>query len=657
MNDHPPDQHLIRFGVFQCDLRTGELHKNGIKVKLSDQPFRLLTLLLQRPGELVTRQELRDQLWPAEEFGEFNDGLNTAINKVRAALDDAADNPRFIETVPRRGYRFIAPVEFEVPASQAGHAALVSQNENASENVPSYAGFLHGIRFRRFAGGLAVAALIGIAAVSLWWHLHSHVTSAAEMRIRSIAVLPFENFSGDPSQNFLAEGMTDELTTELAQVGSLRVTSRSSVLAYGKAPKPVEQIRKDLGVDAVVEGSVVREGQSVRVDAHLVETFDDRQIWAQSFTENETDILALEDDIARAVAERIEVAVSPDVRERLVTSRPVNAEAFEAYLHGTAYMAHHSDADLLKGLDYFKQAVAIDPTLAEAYAAEAQDYCYLGDYSVLPDNVVWPKAELAAERAISLDDSIARAHAARAFALWRYDWNWSGAEAEFQRALALNPNDADTHHLYGLFEATKGDFADAAQQLDKARQLDPLSLITRTNIGWVKYYQRDYAGAIADYRSVLQTDPQFLPAVEKLWIADALAGNSQQAGAELESVFHLYHQTNLSDRIGLLPDSASSKDRLRAEILAYANSGFLTSYEKSRYLAVAGNREAALRSLESAESKRDSWLVYAGIEPAFDSFRSAPEFQRLLAELSIAQGRPVVVNQSAASQPRMPQHQ
>lgn len=656
--DHlPPARHLIRFGVYQCDLRSGELHKSGRKVKLSDQPFRLLALLLDRRGELVTRQELREKLWPGEEFGEFNDGLNTAINKVRAALDDSADNPRFVETVPRRGYRFIAPVEFEAtPVNAApyvdGSAALPASEASShigmplpsAAPAPAISARAH---IRRIVGGIAASLILGTAGMYAW-HLHEHVTSAAEMRIRSIAVLPFENFSGDPNQNFFAEGMTDELTTELAQVGSLRVTSRSSVLAYGGGRKPIRQIRSELGVDAVVEGSVAREGQSVRVDAHLVETSDDRQIWAQSFTENERDILALEDDVARAVAERIEVAIDPDVRERLVTSRPVNAAAFEAYLHGTTYMAHHSDADLLKSLDYFKQAIAIDPTLAEAYAAEAQDYCYLGDYSVLPDSVVWPQAEMAAERALSLDDTVARAHAARAFALWRYDWNWNGARAEFQRALDLNPNDAETHHVFGLFLASAGDFAGAAQQLQAAQRLDPLSLIIRTNSGWLHYYQRDYAAAIADYRSVLKSDPRYLPATEKLWIAYALDGDSQQAGAALENVFRLYHQTNLSDRIGLLPDTANPKARLRAEILAYANSGFLTSYEKSRYLAVAGDAPAALESLQLAESKRDSWLVYAGIEPAFNPLRSSARFRRLLAQVGLKDAAPPTVAAEAS---------
>lgn len=637
MTQPPVGRRIVRFGVYQCDLRAGELHKNGRKVKLSEQPFHLLTVLLERHGELVTRQELREELWAAEEFGEFDDGLNTAINKVRAALEDSADNPRFIETVPRRGYRFIAPIEFESPGS--GQLAQAVLSTPAPPPAPIPASFARVVprreQWRTLAAGGTAALLMAVSGTLLWLHLHAHVTSAAEARIRSIAVFPFDNFSGDPSQDFLAEGMTDELTTELAQVGSLRVTSRSTVLAYGGGRKPIRQIREELGVDAVVEGSVARSGQSVRVDAHLVETSDDRQIWAQSFTENEKDILALEDDVTRAVAERIQVAIDPDLHERLVTSRPVNADAYEAYLHGSSYMAQHSDADLLKSLDYFKQAVAIDPTLAEAYAAEAEAYCYLGDYSVLPDSVVWPQAEMAAERSIALDDTIGKAHAARAFALWRYEWNWQTADREFQRALFLTPNDADTHHLYGIFLATKGNFAGAEEQLRVARQLDPLSLIISTNIGWLSYYQRDYSTAITDYQKVLQKDPEFLPAHNKLWIAYALHGEPENAGSELDLLFRSIHHAGLADQISASDRAGKPDARARAEVLAFANSGYLTSYEKARYLTIAGEPRAALKALDEAKRKRDSWLVYAGIEPAFDPLRSKSSFGDILAAVGL----------------------
>lgn len=638
-NHAKPTPDVVRFGVYACDFRAGELHKNGIKVRLSEQPFRLLTILLERPGELVTRQELRELLWPNDEFGEFDDGLNTAINKVRSALDDSAENPRFIETVPRRGYRFIAPVEAshepEAPAAEAKTtgAAETAGDVHSGGTASVAPNSAHFLRCRRAWLSVGLMAIIILIAGAIWWRGHANNGSRDTARIQSIAVLPFDNFSADPSQNYFADGMTEELITDLAQLGSLRVTSRASVMRYRGAQKPINQIRKELGVDAVVEGSVVRSGENVRVDARLVDTADDRQIWAQSFTQREEDIIALQDHIARAVAQRIEVAIDPSVQKRLANAPTVNAEAYEAYLHGSTYLAQHSNADLLKSLDYFKQATTIDPTLAVAYAAEAEAYCYLGDYTVLPDRVVWPQAEMAAERAISLDDSIGKAHAARGFALWRYEWNWSEANAEFQKALSLSPSDSDTHHLYGLFLASKGDFRHAEQQLRIAREIDPLSLIIRTNLGWLRYYQRDYITAIADYRSVLESDPMFVPAHEKLWIAYALKNDPQEASAELERVFRDYHSAGLADRIPSVARTGDPAVRFRAELRAYANSGYLTLYEKSRYLAVAGDREAAMRSLQEAQRARESWLVYAAIEPAFDSLHALPEFKRLIATI------------------------
>ncbi len=641
-SDSRPVPDVVRFGVYECDFRAGELHKNGIKVRLSEQPFRLLTILLERRGELVTRQELRELLWPNDEFGDFDDGLNTAINKVRSALDDSAENPRFIETVPRRGYRFIAPVEtargLEAAAAEAKtitapapEVASEVRSGGTASLAPNAAStwLLHGRRAVLSAGLMAV--ILSVAAAAIWWRVHARDGFRDTARIRSIAVLPFDNFSADPSQSYFADGMTDELITDLGELGSLRVTSRASVMRYRGAQTPISEIREDLGVDAVVEGSVVRSGENVRVDARLVDTADDRQIWAQSFTQREEDIIALQDHIARAVAQRIEVAIDPSVQKRLANAPTVNAEAYEAYLHGNTYLAQHSNADLLKSLDYFKQATTIDPTLAIAYAAQAEAYCYLGDYTVLPDRVVWPQAEMAARRAISLDDSIGKAHAALAFALWRYEWNWSEADAEFQKALSLSPSDSDTHHLYGTFLASRGDFAAAEQQLRIAREIDPLSLIILTNLGWLRYYQRDYTTAIADYRSVLESDPMFVPAREKLWIAYALKNDPEEASAELERVFRDYHAAGLADRIPAVARLGGPAVRFRAELRAYANSGYLTLYEKSRYLALAGDRSGAMRSLQEAQRERESWLVYAAIEPAFDSLHSLPEFKRLIA--------------------------
>jgi len=639
-----PNQPALKFGPYLLDLEAGELRRAGTRIRLQEKPLQLLAALAEQSGHVVTREELRRRLWPDDTFVDFETGLNTAVSKLRDALSDDAQSPRCIETLPRRGYRLLVAVEriLETTESTAQLHATESIAEEAKGDAarnsrPHAATAIHPWR----SAPILVTALLlcaGIAYAGWRFYEHEHVVGAMEPPIRSIAVLPFENFSGDPAQDYFADGMTDELITDLAQLGSLRVTSRSSVMQYKGARVPMERIRRELHVDAVVEGSVIRSGGSVRVNAQLIETSDDRHLWAQTFTHDEEDVAALQDDVAQAVAERVEVAIEPSLHDRLAKAPPVKADAYEAYLHGIEYLQHHSDDDLLKSLDFFKQAATLDPTFAAAYAEMAHTYCLLGDYNVLPDRVVWPQAEMNAQRALALDDSISRAHAALALALWRYEWNWKSAETEFQKALALSPNDADTHHFYGLFLATRGDFAPAEQQLKSAEELDPLSSIIQTNIGWLSYYQRDYPAAIADYKKVLQTDPAFIPAQSKLWIAYACDGKMDQAGDELDSLFRLY---NLSGPVQAAAkqersQAASEDSRFRAEVLSYANSGYLAVYEKARYLALAGRNREALASLAEAESQHDSWLVYAGVEPAFDPLRSSPQFEKLLADIGLS---------------------
>jgi TolB-like protein/DNA-binding winged helix-turn-helix (wHTH) protein len=645
MRAPPLSGRVLRFGLFELDREARQLRRAGAVLRIQPQPLKVLTVLVSRAGQVVTRKELRHELWGEGTFVDFEQGLNYCIRQIRAVLGDEAQTPRYIETIPRHGYRFIARPEAQPTevrnaeeSTPGGPVAASSEIASGTEELNTFPTAPSRFRnhFQQIAILSAVAVLLCLAGVYAWRRVHGRATLVAAISIRSIAVLPFDNFSGDSHQDYLADGMTDELITDLAQLGSLRVTSRASVMRYRGAEKPIEQIRQDLGVDAIVEGSVVRAGGKVRVDAQLVSTSDDRHLWAQSFSQDEQDIIALQDDVARSIAERIELAIKPSVRARLASAHPVNTEAYEAYLHGISYFAHHSDADLEKSLDCFKHATTIDPTLAAAHAGTAVAYCLLADYNVQPDRVAWPQAETAARHALELDGSMGKAHAALAFALWRYEWRWKDAEAEFQKALALNPNDSDTHHVYGLFLMAGGDFPGAMQQLKTASELDPLSLIIRTNMGWIRYYQRDYATAIAEYQSVLQTDPQFLPVHQKLWIAYWLQGEQQQAGRELESVFRLFHQAPLVDRVSARARAADAGTRYRAEVLGYANSGLLTYYEQARLYALAGEKDAALKSLQKAESERNSWLVYAGVEPAFDSLRGSAQFRRILGNVGLS---------------------
>jgi TolB-like protein/DNA-binding winged helix-turn-helix (wHTH) protein len=629
---------VFRFGPFEADFHSFELRKYGIKVHIQEQPLRVLGLLIGCRGRVVTRQELRESLWPHSDFPDFDDSLNSAVKKLRDALADDAGKPLYIETVPRHGYRFIAPIEGTAreaePSSQGAAATLrelsaagAAQANDAAQSA------LKGRRLKRYlAVVLAMACLIALGAATDWMYMRQRITKAAATPvIRSLAVLPFDNLSGDAGQDYFADGITDALINDLAQLGSIRVTSRTSTMQYRGVRKPIGKIGQELSVEVVVEGSVARSGNKVRVNAELIDTSNDQPLWAQSFERSARDIVALQDDIARSVAERIQTVLKPDQRARLENAQPVVVDAYEAFLQGLFYLNHRRSGDLSRSLEYFKQATMLDSSLAPAYAGMAQAYNLLGDYDEMTGREAGPKAEAAARKALKLNDSLGVAHGVLAFTLWKYDWDWKGAESEFQRALALNPNDANTHHVYGLFLACKGDFPTSKDHLKKARELDPLSLIIRTNIGWVSYYERDFARAIAEYEEVLKIYPAFVPARQKLWIAYALEGNKEQAIRELGNVLRAFGHEELAQEI----EKEYSPTRFSAVVQRYIDSGFLTAYEKGRLQSLLVEKEEALRSLREAEADRSGWMIYIGVEPVFDSLRSSPEFQKLSADVNI----------------------
>jgi TolB-like protein/DNA-binding winged helix-turn-helix (wHTH) protein/Flp pilus assembly protein TadD len=623
------------FGPFRVDFETCEIHKHGIRLHVQAQPVRVLWFLVEHPGRLVNRQELQEKLWPGHASEEVDDSLNSTVKKLREALGDDAGRPLYIETIPRRGYRFIAPVQFETLAHPSGEnqsaaaepswlTAETLVHADAISTIP--AGWR---RYRKSGaiGLLAVIATVGLLSITAFLK-----RAGADAQIHSIAVLPFENLSGDPSQDYLAEGLTDAVTTDLAQIGAVKVISRSSANHYKKDYKPLVKIGQELGVDAVVEGTVARSGQRVRVNARLVSTGDDRNLWAQSFERDTGDILSLEDDLAQSVSRRIEVALKPAFLQRREEPHPVNVQAYEAYLNGMHDLNNHrTNNELQKSLEQFDEAITLDPKFAAAYAGKAIAYNLLGDYDEIPGSQAGPSSEAAARRALELDPTLAAAHSALAFALWKYSWDWKTAESEFQKSLALNPNNAHTHHIYAVLLACRGDLAGADEHMSKALALDPLSMIIRTNIGWFHYFRRDYAKAEQAYLEVLKLDPGFLPARQKLWIAYALEGKTEQATAELENLMRLFGHTQLLQHV----EAAKPSSRYHAAVQGYADEGVLTPYERARYLALLGKNPETVRSLHEAAIQRSAWMVYLRIEPVFDGLRSRPEFADLVRQVNI----------------------
>src|SRR5580704_16855455 len=544
---------IYRFADFEVDLRARQLRKHGTKIKLHGQPFQMLLMLLEPAGEVVSREQMQEKLWPADTFVDFEHSLNTSIKRLRQALNDSATEPRFIETLPRVGYRFIAPVTASASdESVADLAGQILQGPSTVSGIPgtidqassprhSFAWFL----------GLALAG-VGIAGVLVAFNVGrtrdrlagvfrpsnnaAGVSATAKKSRRSVAVLPLQNLSADPSQNYFADGMTDELTTDLAQFADLRVISRTSAMHYKDGHETAPQIGKELGVDALVEGSVERVGDRVRIRAQLIDCATDRHLWAQSYDREMKDVLSMQTEAAREIADQVRGSVgNPPIPEHSAKPAPVNPDAYEAYLKGRYFWNKRTPDGLNKSIEYFEQAIAKDPSFAAAYAGLADTYSILGS-DVLPADVANSKARAAASKAIELDPSIAEGHAAMALVEFYYDWNWKQAEEEFRRAIELDPNYATAHQWYSYYLTAMLRFPEAVEQAEAAQQIDPLSLSINATLA--SRYR--HAGRLDDAQRLgqrtLEMDPNFIPAHFSLAAVYENQGSWQQATDEYKKV-------------------------------------------------------------------------------------------------------------------------
>jgi TolB-like protein/DNA-binding winged helix-turn-helix (wHTH) protein len=451
MQDHQHSRGPLRFGVFELDLEAGQLRKHGVRVRLQEQPLQVLAMLVGRKGELVTREELQRRLWPADTFVDFDHGLNKAINKIREALCDATESPRFVETVPRRGYRFLADVNIvEESKLNTGLANQPQPRPEADERGDSTSQPATpkplALSPRWKISALVLFLLIASLAA---WELYFRTRLPARV-IRSLAVLPLESLSSDASQDYFADGMTDELISDLGQINALRVISRTSVMTYKHVRKPLPQIARELQVDAVVEGTVLRSGNKVRVTAQLIEASSDKHLWSQSYEGELRDALALQNKVAKAIADQIQINLNPREQAALKNVKVVNPQAYESYLKGRYFWNKRTADGLKAALTYFNQAIDQDPNYAPAYSGLADTYALLADweYGVMTPKEALPKAKAAAMKALELDDTLGEAHNSLAFCLDVYDWNFGSAGKEYRKAIELNPGYATAHQWY-----------------------------------------------------------------------------------------------------------------------------------------------------------------------------------------------------------------
>jgi len=626
---------VVRFGTYEVSLQSGEVRKSGLRIKVQQQPLKLLEILLQRPGEVVTREELCSRVWPNETFGDFDQALNIAIAKLRTALGDSAENPRFIETLSKRGYRFIADVSVVDPnvlprkPESGGTVPAATEAEHALPAI-GLAEVRKGRLWTRRWGLVLLVLVLGMSILALWVF---RSRAPAPTGIRSLAVLPLENLSGDPAQNYFADGMTDELITDLAQISALRVISRTSVMVYKDARKPLPQIARELNVDAVVEGSVLRSGDRVRITAQLIEAPTDKHLWSQSYEGDLQDTLAVQNSVARAIADQIRINLTPREQTALSSVDIVNPAAYESYLKGRFFWNKRTADGLRTALAYFNQAIEEDPKYARSYSGLADTYALLGDwqYAAMPAKEAFPKAKAAAIKALELDSSLGEAHNSLAFVLDGFDWDLDAAGKEFQRAIELNPGYATAHHWYAWHLSLSGRYDEAIAEMKKAQNLDPLSLIINADLAELLVIAHFDDESMQQSLRTIEMDPGFALAHNQLGEAYIQKHMYEKAIVELRKAVQLSGDSPTCiaslARAYVLSGRRNEAVQLLNDLKKRSDLGHSSAPEIATIYASLGDTDQAMNWLDKAYNDRFNPGVL--LRPGFDPLRSDSRFQDL----------------------------
>jgi TolB-like protein/DNA-binding winged helix-turn-helix (wHTH) protein/Tfp pilus assembly protein PilF len=616
----------IRFGPYEVDLRSRELRKHGTKMRLQDQPFQVLAMLLERPGELVTREELRSKLWPQDTFVDFDVGLNTAIKRLRDALNEKADHPRYIETLPRRGYRFIAPVKEVDPAPLQAVPSLIYHlplvEPPPTPNIAEQRRFLRPIWVSGFALAGLLAILLGLNVAGLRKTL---ARLPGGPRIQSIAVLPLENLTGDSSQEYFADGMTDALITDLAKVKSLRVISRTSAMRYKNTHLPLAKIARELNVDGVVEGSVARSGNRVRINAQLIQVPNERNVWAESYERDLQDVLRLQDEIARTIAGQVKAQASPQAPSRFALARSVNPEAYEAYLKGHFFLNQWSDEGFRKAKEYFQKSIDLDPTYALAHLGLAEAYGAIAHTGRLPSRDGYSKAESITAKTLEIDDGLAEAHAYMGLIKLLFLCDRSGAEKELNRALELNPGDmgALDYHSYYLMQIDKADEAIAEKK--RVLEHDPVSVNTNAGLGLYFLMAGRNDEAIQQLQETIELDSNYAPTYTRLGWAYANKGQFEQAVVEFKKALAIEKVPGRMGRLGDVYARLGKRQEAQEvidELKEMSKQRYVSPTLIARIYARLGEKGQALEWLGKSRWGEEPTVL----DPGFDSLRSDTRF-------------------------------
>jgi TolB-like protein/DNA-binding winged helix-turn-helix (wHTH) protein len=629
---------LWRFGPFEFDERTGELRRGGFPIKLQEQPARVLALLLLNKADLVTREQLRAHLWRHDTFVDFEHSLNTAIKKLREALEDSAERPNYIETLPRKGYRFIAAVS-SGPASGPEQTAVmdgVTAAESRTANSASEARE-DPHRFRRSLGVVAVLLILAISGLGVW--KFGFLGGKERSEIHSIAVLPLENLSGDPSQEYFADGMTEELITDLAQVSSLRVISRTTAMQYKGTHKTLPQIARELNVDGIVEGSVMPHGDRVRITAQLIYAASDRHLWAEKYEGELGDVLLLQNRVALDITRAVHARLTLLQQGTISKARAVQPAAYDAYLRGRYFFDKRKGDALKKSVEYFREAIAADPGFAPAYAGLAESLPALNWFTGKPPVDAMPQAMAAARRALELDETLGEAHTALGDLLCLYEWNWSEGEKELKRGLELSPSNSLAHERYAMYLQTAGRLSEALLEAERAQELDPLSFFMNRELGRSLYLSRRYDDAIQQLKKSEELEPN--SGVVWNWISMCY----EAQGKQKETIEYLELQGMAE---GASPQEINS---IRQAYLTGGWTRYWTVWLEHRFAdkhanvepyftAVAearlGHVDKAWEWMEKSADQREVWVIWIKVDPQLDSMRSDPRYKQLLQRIHLS---------------------
>ena len=644
MNDHPKPSSVYRFGPYQANAADLELRKRGIRIRLQPKPFQVLKILLERAGQTVRREELKNLLWAPDIFVDFDHGLNTAVNKIREALSDSSEEPRYIETLAN-GYKFIGDIS-EQPGRPFVPTAPVAASPLATSTLEATPLTAHpdrgaestwGKRYLAPAVGLACL----IAVVFFVFHTAPKVFGTSVGPIQSVAVLPLKNLSGDPSQDYFSDSMTDEIITQLAKISSLNVPSAASMVRYKNTSASASEIGQNLRVDAFVEGGVVRTGDKIRVTAQLIDARTDRHIWAEDYQGDLRDVLVLQNDIATAIAHSVKVKVAPADSSTVSVPRQVDPRAYDAYIRGRGYWLRSNTpnevpGDVEKSGELFRQAIQYDRSFARAYSGLADYYGVNAAFGLIPAREGWRKSEEASRKALALDDRLAEAHCSLASKMVFYDWNWTGAEREIQRGLELDTHSAQLHALYSHLLSYTGRFDQGIVEAVRAQELDPLA--QRFAVQRVLRFSRRFDMFLNEVDKAFAKDPARIHK-ERAWVYQATKRRAEEV-----------HETDQELRI---EGCAPCADRLAR---AYARQGYTgwlqerlnglneiskdgnsMSFEHAELYAALGNTDMAMHYLEQGYREHTVELVRLQVNPAYDDMRTDPRFQDLVHRIGLPQ--------------------